>query len=57
MKDNNKIFIVGGYNTEKLLELLPFIKSNFKNYIEGARYFEGMAIDYILAEKSKGFIK
>ncbi len=52
MKDNNKIFIVGDYNTEKLLELLPFIKSNFKNYIEGATYFEGTSIDYILAEKS-----
>lgn len=52
MKENNKIFIVGDYNTENLLELLPFINSNFKNYIEGVTYFEGTAIDYILAEKS-----
>ena len=52
MKENKKIFIVGDYNTEKLLDLLPFIKSNFKNHIKGATYFEGTAIDYILAEKS-----
>jgi len=52
IKENNKFFIVGDYNTEKLLELLPFINSNFKNYIEGVTYFEGTAIDYILAEKS-----
>ena len=52
MKGNDKIFIVGDYNTEKLLELLPFINNNFKNYIEGVTYFEGIAIDYILAEKS-----
>lgn len=51
MEDNNKIFIVGDYNTEKLLELLPFINNNFKNHIEGITYFEGTAIDYILAEK------
>ena len=52
MKENDKIFIVGDYNTEKLLKLLPFINSNFKNHIEGVTYFEGTAIDYILAEKS-----
>lgn len=40
------------YNTEKLLELLPFINSNFRNHIEGVTYFEGTAIDYILSEKS-----
>lgn len=51
-QDNNKIFIVGDYNTEKLLELLPFINNNFKNYIEGVTYFEGTAIDYILVEKN-----
>lgn len=51
IKENRKIFVVGDYNTEKLLELLPFIKTNFKNHIEGVTYFEGTAIDYILAEK------
>lgn len=50
IKDNKKIFIVGDYNTEKLLEMLPFIKNNFKNYVDGVTYFEGTAIDYILAE-------
>ena len=44
--------MVGDYNTEKLLEMLPFIEQNFKNYIEGKTYFEGTAIDYILAEKN-----
>jgi len=29
IEENNKFFIVGDYNTEKLLELLPFINSNF----------------------------
>ena len=52
MKENSKIFVVGDYNTEKLLEMLPFIEQNFKNYIEGKTYFEGTAIDYILAEKN-----
>lgn len=51
MKENDKIFIVGDYNTEKLLELLPFINKNFKNHIEGVTYFEGTSIDYILAKK------
>lgn len=48
---NEKTFIVGDYNTEKLLELLPFIKNNFNNHIDGATYFKGMAIDYILSQK------
>ncbi len=52
IKENKKIFIVGDYNTEKLLEMLPFINSNFRNHIEGVTYFEGTAIDYILAEKN-----
>lgn len=52
MKENNKIFIVGDYKTEKLLELLPFINNNFENHIKGAKYFEGTAIDYISAEKN-----
>lgn len=56
MQDNNKIFIVGDYNTEKLLELLPFINSSFRNYIEGVTYFDGTSIDYILAEKSIKFL-
>ena len=52
IKDNKKFFIVGDYNTEKLLEMLPFIRNNFKNYIEGVTYFEGTSIDYILAENN-----
>lgn len=52
IKQNSKIFVVGDYNTEKLLELLPFLKENFRNYIIGQTYFEGTAIDYILAEKN-----
>ena len=56
IKENKNLFVVGDYNTEKLLEMLPFLNSNFKNYVEGATYFEGTAIDYILAEKSINFI-
>lgn len=52
MKENNKVFIVGDYNTEKLLEMLPFINNNFKNHIEGITYYEGTSIDYILAERN-----
>ncbi len=52
MQENSKIFVVGDYNTEKLLEMLPFVKKHFENYITGETYFEGTAIDYILAEKS-----
>ena len=50
-QENSKMFIVGDYNTEKLLEMLPFISDNFKNYVQGKTYFEGTSIDYILAEK------
>lgn len=56
LKENQNIFIVGDYNTEELLEMLPFINKKFKNYIEGTTYFEGTAIDYILAEKNIKFI-
>lgn len=51
-KENSKIFVVGDYNTEKLLEMLPFINHNFRNHVQGMTYFEGTAIDYILAEKN-----
>ena len=42
-------FIVGDYNSEELLKMLPFIKQNFNNNIDGVTYFEGTAIDYILS--------
>ena len=46
-----KTFIVGDYNTEELFEMLPYLKNTFINYINGATYFEGTSIDYILSEK------
>ena len=47
-----KTFIVGDYNTEELFKMLPYLKNNFKNHIDGATYFEGTSIDYILSEKN-----
>lgn len=53
LNQNEKTFVVGDYNTEKLLELLPFIKNNFKNYVDGPTYtVENTSIDYILAENN-----
>ena len=46
-----KTFIVGDYNTEELFKMLPYLKNNFKNNIDGATYFEGTSIDYILSER------
>ena len=52
INSNNTTFIVGDYNTEHLLDMLPFIKQIFSNNINGITYFEGTAIDYILSEKN-----
>ena len=48
---NHNTFIVGDYNSEELFNMLPFIKQNFNNNIDGVTYFEGTAIDYILSPK------
>ena len=54
---NKAMFVVGDYNTEFLLDMLPFFKENFINYVEGATYVvENTSIDYILAEKNIKFI-
>ena len=56
-KSNKTMFVVGDYNTEFLLDMLPFIKENFKNYVEGATYVvENTSIDYILAENNIKFL-
>ena len=56
-KRGNKMFVVGDYNSEHLLEMLPFLKDNFINYVEGETYIvEKTSIDYILAEKDVIFL-
>ena len=51
------MFVVGDYNTEFLLDMLPFFKENFKNYVEGATYLvENTSIDYILANNNIKFL-
>ena len=51
IKENKNVFVVGDYNSEKLLEMLPVLNDNFKNYVQGAT-FEGTSVDYILAKKN-----
>ena len=47
-----KTFIVGDYNSEKLLEMLPILDERFINHVSGTTFYGGTSIDYILAEKN-----